>query len=501
MKDLKILVSALFFIITLLSADSLMPEWTLNYGGENSEAANSFCKGVVNGFVLAGYTYSFNAEKSDAYFIKTNDTGDIEWTNQINCGGWESINAISLDLENNGYIAVGNTTANGNFDFLILKLDENGNELWRKIYGGDEFDSAEAICKSAEGYMICGNTSSFGYGEDDIYVLKINSYGDTLWTKTYGSSKSDLGRSIIADSDGNFVITGATGLYDAPGTTTGRNRELYLLKIDSNGEILDENSFWIMSSHQNSYDEGFDICESARGGYIIAGATSKHAAELMDACVVKVDENLALQWKKVFEFENFYDYGYAIAEAPNSKHIFLTGTCENKNTNSFNVFSVVLDSLGTEVARNVNTNDNSQSGRDIILEENGDIFIAGYTSVSISNGGKDIMFLKLDAELAIENELMNKKEFLSDVKNSPNPFNPETTISFDLKDDTRLILDIYNVKGEKIKSLFDGKVKKGAQNFLWNGKDNKDNQVSSGIYFYKIQANDKFFVRKALLVK
>jgi len=492
---------AMFFIMALLSADSLVPVWTLNYGGENSEAANTFCKSAGNGFVLAGYTYSFDAEKSDAYFVKTDAQGDMEWTSQIDCGGWESINAISLGLDESGYIAVGHTTANQSFDLLILKLDENGNELWRKIYGGDGFDTAEALCKTDSGYMICGTTSSFGYGEDDIYLVNIDSSGDTLWTKTYGSTKSDLGRSIIPTSDGNFLITGATGLYDAPGTTTGHNREIDVIKINPDGEILLENTFWIMSTHQNSYDEGFDICESVRGGYIIAGSTSKHAGELMDACVVKIDEDLALEWKKVFEFENFYDYGYALAESPTTKHIFLTGTCENKSTNTFNAFSVCMDSLGHEVARKVNEDDNSQSGRDIILGENGEVFIAGYTSSSGSNGGKDFLMLKLNAELAIDNDFTDKKALLAGVRNYPNPFNPNTTITFELEKDSTLNIDIFNVKGEKIKALFRGKLEKGSQNITWNGKDDNNKQVSSGIYFYKIKADEECFVRKALMVK
>lgn len=87
------------------------------------------------------------------------------------------------------------------------------------------------------------------------------------------------------------------------------------------------------------------------------------------------------------------------------------------------------------------------------------------------------------------------------LKNYPNPFNPTTTIEFNLNSDTKCDVMIFNIKGEKIRTLFSGNTEKGKKSFLWNGTDQKGVKVASGIYFCKIKAENKTQTKKMLLVK
>lgn len=85
--------------------------------------------------------------------------------------------------------------------------------------------------------------------------------------------------------------------------------------------------------------------------------------------------------------------------------------------------------------------------------------------------------------------------------NYPNPFNPSTTIAYNLGKDTLVNLDIYNIKGQLVRNLHSGLQNRGTHNVVWNGKDNQGRATSSGFYFYRLKAGDKQITRKILMLK
>ena len=99
----------------------------------------------------------------------------------------------------------------------------------------------------------------------------------------------------------------------------------------------------------------------------------------------------------------------------------------------------------------------------------------------------------------ITDDVFVNKFYLS--QNYPNPFNPETVINFNLIKDVEISLNIYNIKGQKVKTMIDEPIEKGAHSVIWNGKDNSGNSVSSGLYFYKLQAGEFESTKKMILLK
>jgi flagellar hook assembly protein FlgD len=85
--------------------------------------------------------------------------------------------------------------------------------------------------------------------------------------------------------------------------------------------------------------------------------------------------------------------------------------------------------------------------------------------------------------------------------NYPNPFNPETTISFSLKESQFVNIDIYNILGQRVKTLVANEMNKGTHSLIWNGTDNGGRNVASGIYFYKMQAGKYSSTKKMILMK
>ncbi|MHA2635190.1 MAG: InlB B-repeat-containing protein [bacterium JZ-2024 1] len=133
-----------------------------------------------------------------------------------------------------GYIVAGDTYSfgAGSRDIWVLKLDANGNVLWQKTYGGANWDGADSIQQTSDGgYIVAGSTYSFGAGYRDIWVLKLDANGNVLWQKTYGGGNWDRAYSIQQTSDGGYIVAGDTYSFGAGSS------DIWVLKLDANGNI------------------------------------------------------------------------------------------------------------------------------------------------------------------------------------------------------------------------------------------------------------------------
>src|SRR5438309_5538490 len=133
-----------------------------------------------------------------------------------------------IETTDRGFIIVGMTRNNiaGDSDIYILKTNNLGDTLWSKTYGGTQPDYPHSITTTNDGnYFVVGFTRSFGSGLKDIYLLKIDPSGNLIWSKTYGQTGNDAGKEIIHTSDGNFVIAGSS------------NYNAFLMKIDGDGTV------------------------------------------------------------------------------------------------------------------------------------------------------------------------------------------------------------------------------------------------------------------------
>ncbi|MFC2168212.1 CFI-box-CTERM domain-containing protein, partial [Acidobacteriota bacterium] len=208
-------------------------EWSKSYGGNESDNAYSIQQTNDGGYIVAGITTSFGAGSSDIWIFKLASDGEIEW--QKTYGGSENEFARFIQQTNDGgYIVAGYTSSFGAglADFWVLKLFSNGEIEWHKIFGGEKNDFAHSIQQTFEGgYVVAGETKSFGIGDKDIWILKLNVLGDIEWQKTYGGSQTDVASSIQQTSDGGYIVAGSTNTYGSG------KRDFLILKLFSNGNI------------------------------------------------------------------------------------------------------------------------------------------------------------------------------------------------------------------------------------------------------------------------
>ena len=255
------------------SGDSL---WQKTYGMRNYNVFHNVIRTSDNNLIMSGEC-SVNGPNNDCYIVKTDLEGEIIW--EYTFGGDLSDSAYNaIEHPENGYIIIGTTRSSGAgmSDILIFKLDNNGQLQWEKTYGGTANEWGFSGIKTTENNIIInGMTSSFGNGNDDVYLLKLNSDGDSLWTKTYGGSGKDWCFGISLDSLGNIILTGETNSF-------GNGLEGYYIKIDSSGNFIEDKVFGTEG------EDGFrNVLITDNGSYLFIGGANSTSTEQNDLWLLK----------------------------------------------------------------------------------------------------------------------------------------------------------------------------------------------------------------------
>ena len=189
---------------------------------------------VENGnFVVVGRTSSFGAGGFDFWVLKLQADGSTIW--QKTYGGQVSEEPfVVIETQDLGYAIVGYTQSfgAGSHDGWVLKLDTNGNVTWQKAYGGEGIDILISIDETSAGdFLVSGYSHSFGNGGQDYWIMKLSSTGEIIWQKNYGGNDSDVAKTMTETLDGGMILGGETRSYGAG------NFDIWILKVDSNGEI------------------------------------------------------------------------------------------------------------------------------------------------------------------------------------------------------------------------------------------------------------------------
>jgi len=534
--------------------------WTHTYGGTGTDYAYSVQQTTDGGYIIAGYTNSFGAGNYDVYLVKTDANGDTVWTRTY--GGAAAEYAYSVDqTSDGGYIITGYTAsfgAGGN-DVYLVKTDADGDTLWTRTYGGSGGDRGRSVQQTTDGgYIICGDTESFGAGDYDVYLVKTDANGDTTWTRTHGGADSDHGYSVQQTTDDGYIVTGYTNSFGAG------SDDAYLVRTDANGDAL-----WTRSYGGSDYDYGTSVQQTTDGGYIIAGDTESFGAGSVDVYLVKTDADGDTVWTRAYG-GTAWDQGYCIRQAADDGGYIVAAFTKSFGAGNYDVWLLKLAGEAPEpdvsieiipddppvtvpqggsfgYTGTVTNNTEDPQTTDIWVMAAGPekevygpfkefydfdldpaetrsahfnqrvpnlaplgfynyiaycgdypstVTDSSYFQVEVvagpsgGSGGWVLTGSFLEGDLA---DLPSEFALLS---NYPNPFNASTLISYELPTDTHVKLEIYNLFGQKVATVVDGQQEAGYESVTWDASE-----VSSGVYFYKLTAGDFSETKRMMLVK
>lgn len=273
-----------------------------HYGGSGDDGGNSVIQTSDGGYLVAGLTDSWGNGSKDIYLIKTNEYGDTTWTRHYGGYNWDDAVSVIEGIDSNFYLTGGySSTWNTETAIFLMKVNTVGDSIWLKTYGGNlDDDGWDLVQCQDSGFLITGTTMSLALGFSAIFALKTDSNGDSLWMKTYEKEWASTGYNVIQTNDGGFVIGGSTGTSGGPPTF-----DIYVVKINSFGDTI-----WTNTYGGTLYDIVVSMCETSDGSYILTGTTASFGAGGYDMYAIKIDTNGGVIWEKTYG-GTANDYGYS----------------------------------------------------------------------------------------------------------------------------------------------------------------------------------------------
>ncbi|MBU1937256.1 T9SS type A sorting domain-containing protein, partial [bacterium] len=457
--------------------------WCCEYCGRHIAICKLIQQNSVGDFFLAGSCHY------NPCFVWADMNGDSIWGRSYNIGGGETCLSAKQTLDG-GYIIAGFASDSGGWfkDVWLFKIDENGDSLWSRTFGGNSDEQCFSVQETSDGgYILAGFTSSFGAGSTDFWLVKVNANGDSLWSRTYGGSGYEECRSIQQTLDGGYILAGYTMSFGAG------ERDFWLVKTDSSGDSL-----WSRTFGGNRRDDCYSAQQTADGGYILAGYTGSYGAGNADFWLVKTGPDPIIPFPPG-AFERVLPEDSTLFDVPDVEFVWTRSIDPNGDdvTYLFHIESPTFPFL--------DTTDYTTTDTSIVvdipwpLEHLDEIHTFYWTVHAAAEGdtveasnGEGLFYMDIIG-IADEASVMPLKYSLSAY---PNPFNPSTRITFDLKKAGHVSLKVFDLLGREVAILVDEVHPAGIHNATFDGSD-----LPSGIYFYRLQAGDFVQTKKMVLLK
>jgi uncharacterized delta-60 repeat protein len=407
--------------------------WQQRYSSITKGGASALSITSNNEIIVTG------SSDNDNVTIKYNSQGLPIWTTRYHFpGNVYNAATLKIDLGGNSYVTGATGVGNGRGstrDYATVKYNANGDTVWTRIYNEGSWDEANSLV-----YDVDGNVYVTGHSDGNYATIKYNEYGDTLWVRKYNGPADgyDVAISIELDLNGNVIVSGSSD-----GVSTGL--DYCTIKYNSNGDTV-----WLRryNGPGNGDDEVLAMALDAAGNIYVVGKSTSVNGDF-DICIIKYSNGGDVEWISRYDATGVSDEQLA-DDYPSSIQI-----------TSDQVVYVLGCSEWPALNRCV------------------------YTLIRLNQTQTDI-----GSELGLKPE----KFLLS--QNYPNPFNPSTTIRYSIPRLSKVEMTLFNLLGEKIKTLVDEEKMPGSYEVGINAAN-----LSSGIYFYQLKAGDFIQTKKMILLK
>lgn len=465
----------LFLINAFISTSALPPDTAkvYAYGGPGSEIAYGIKIAPDSGLYLAGISNYYGPGGNSIYLIKTDKNGMHQWSRMY--GGVQIDQSFDLAVQGDSALFIvgfTNSLGNGGYDGYVLKTDTGGNLLWEKTYGGSDWDFFYSINILNDGSAIlCGKTFTLTNGRSDGYVVKIDPNGYVIWSRNIGGLGDESFNSC--DVSGNNIF-----LVGTSSTQTNSNTSGYLVKMDLEGDILNEYFFT---------GEGNDGLNSIRdfNGSLIMGGYSQHPDSInRNVWLFKTDTAGIVIWNSnVNSIEDDYINDITLVSVG---QIVYTGEKNPSGLGEKSMFIVRIDSFGNYRSGASFGGGNDEEGFSTVVMPDNRIAFCGYTT-SYGYGNEDAYLVILPYDTISAEYILDTITYLEQlsligvneiaVKNNIFYPNPSTGIIC-LNDNPNHVMynmNLFSVTGKQVYS-----------SSVYNQKCFDFSDFQNGMYFYKI---------------
>ncbi len=266
-------------------------QWNQTYSGLGVGMAGYMIQTDDDGYALVGYTYALGDSGYVTWLIKTDANGNLLWNQTYSIPGANSAGSV-VQTSDGGYALAGGTTSSDGteVDAWLAKTDDNGNMQWNKTYSEPGDNEMYVLVQTSDGgYVLSGYASSFGAGDKDFWLMKVDFSGNAQWNQTYGGSGHDIVTSLVQTGDGGYALVGYSNSSGSGGD------DFLLVKTDSSGKLL-----WNKTYGGSNVDTALSGIQTSDGGYALAGVTNSSGTEFVKAWLVKTDSSGNIQWNQTY---------------------------------------------------------------------------------------------------------------------------------------------------------------------------------------------------------
>jgi hypothetical protein len=453
-------------------------------GGAGDDRGFSVRQTADGGYIIAGQTSLFEGGNTDVYLIKTDSLGDTLWTRTFG-GDADDFSHSVRQTTDGGYIIAGQTSSfgAGNADVYLIKTNSHGDTLWTRTCGGDSYDCGPSVQETADGgYVITGYTRSFGLGQNDVYLVKTDANGDTMWTRTYGGTGNDAGYSVQQTVDDGYIIAGTT--------RSPSSYDVYLIKTDAGGDTL-----WTKTYGGTGHERGCSIQQTTDTGYIVVAPTTSFGAESSDVYLIKTDARGDTQWTKTFGGRSV-DQGFSVQQTTDGGYIVGGLTASNGSYPS-DVWLIKTNADGAALWTRTFGDGPYDEGRSVQQTVDGGYVVAGLTR-SFGVVENDVYLIKTDSlgNVAVAEPKTNptRASALS-LTCEPNPFRTRTAISLQLTADGPTELAIFDASGRCVRTFTVTRM----PYTVWDGTNELGQPLPSGAYFVRLDVGSEHATTRIVL--
>jgi len=463
--------------------------WSATYGGLSDDLG--FCVEILaDGFILAGHTLSSGAGNIDAWLIKADTDGNVQWYHTYGGRGDEYCHAV-IATQEGGFLFTGssNSGSAGDFDLWLVKTDGDGNILWERTFGGPQDDQGHRIAQTSDGgCIVAGETTSYGYGGRDFWIIKLNASNQIEWDQTYGGPLDEYVHAVEQTVDGGYFIAGPCQSFGAG------SYDFWFVKLNAYGVVE-----WSRTYGGTAEDHLHAAHSLPGGGYAIAGCSWSFGAGGCDFRLIKIDPAGNEIWSTTYggqQCDCCYDM-----RLDNDGGFIMCGWSQSFGAGNHDALIVKTDFRGRRLWSYTYGGIESDLSHCVRQTADNGYVIIGHT-LSFGAGGKDAFLLRLDADSDIDGWGHGSPFGIRNSSSSPslsirnNPYKSPPVIAFMLPDADNLTLKVYDIAGREVATLVDGWRNAGAHSITFDGSG-----LSSGIYIYHLQTGAYQASGKMVLIK
>ena len=281
-------------------------DWDRTYVWDAADVGYAVRPTADGGFIVTGCTTSFGSGSHDIYLLKVDESGAMLWACVYGSPALDMAFSVRQTVPDGGYVAVGVTNRKAEClnDILLLKTDANGDSAWSRTYGGEKDDVARSVEQTADGgFIIGGTTESYGAGDLDLYLIRTDAGGDTLWTRTFGGPEDEMGTSVKQTEDGGFIVVGTTESFGS-----GCD-DVFMVRTDGDGGAI-----WTRTFGGPGYETGLSVVQTADGGFIVSGSMYPLPEGPDQVYIVRTDADGSCIWTRTYA-GSVVERGNAVIEA------------------------------------------------------------------------------------------------------------------------------------------------------------------------------------------